>query len=96
MKYILILLLFCSCAVKQRARKTYDWNHQNFARTVLDVKPNLLFTIVAPQYRPDKKQTFYIGVSISHNDTVLWIPENSIRKVHLIWVERMGEYIQKL
>jgi hypothetical protein len=85
-----------SQSAKVKARQNYNADHPTFSKgdTVLDVKPNLLFTIVAPEYRPDKKQPFYIGVSLSHNDTVKWIPENSIRKVSLILVDKMGPYIK--
>lgn len=81
---------------KVKATQNYAVNHPAFSKndTVLNFHTGLLYSIVSQQFRPDKKQTFYIGVSLSHNDTVQYIPENSIRKVSLIWVDKMGPRIK--
>lgn len=80
---------------KVKARQNYAVNHPAFSYhdTVLNTHTGLLYSIVSQQFRPDKKQTFYIGVSLSHNDTLQYIRE-CIRKVKIIWVERMGTYIK--
>lgn len=76
---------------------TYDWNHPAFTAgdTVLNTHTNLLYTIVQPQLRPDKHQIFYIGVSMSHNDTVFYIPENSIKRVRLWWDDK-GAHVKEV
>lgn len=76
---------------------TYNWNHPRFAKydTVLNTHTHLLYTIVQPQLRPDKHQLFYTGVSMSHNDTVQFIPENSIKKVRLWWDDN-GAHVEEV
>lgn len=100
---ILILLVIAmtivafSAKAQSIGKANYNWNHARFKQhdTVQNFHTGLLYSIVAPQLRHGKKQLFYSGVSLSHNDTVSWIPENSIRRVRLWWDDK-GAHVKEL
>lgn len=97
---LLAMFIFNSKAYSQspkvKARQNFAVNHPAFSYpdTVLNTHTGLLYSIISQQFRPHKKQTFYIGVSLSSNNTMQYIPENSIRKVSLIWIDKMGPRIK--